>query len=100
LLGSDVRAELKRTLIVRSFSLSEGSKVLFECRYLFLQREVWPDDDDIFSVAIRIVASRDGGRGFLHFWKARLEGRDLGSAEFLREAQELVASGRNQDPPR
>lgn len=79
----------------RSLRIEKQGRTVFDVKYWFFQRQAWPDDGDIFSLAERIASSSDGGRGFLHVWKARAAGRDLESKEFLEELQELRS--RNND---
>jgi hypothetical protein len=76
----------------RSLRIKNQGRAVLEVKYWFFQREAWPDDGDIFSLAERIVSSDDGGRGLVHVWKARAAGRDLESKEFLAELEELRRS--------
>jgi hypothetical protein len=76
--------------VARRFRLTAAGKVLFEAPYWFWQSSEWPDDGDIFSLVSRIVESPETGRGFLSVWKARAEGRDIGSQDFLRELQNAL----------
>jgi hypothetical protein len=76
--------------LVRRFQLQRNGQTSFEGRYWFLQGQGWPDDGDIFSLVCRIVKSPNKARGFVHVWRAKSDGVDLGSAEFLRELQALV----------
>ena len=73
----------------RSLRIEEQGRTVREVKYWFFQREAWPDDGDIFSLAERIASSDDSGQGFIHVWKARAAGRDLESKEFLAELEEL-----------
>lgn len=75
--------------LARRLRIEEQGQTVLEAKYWFFQREAWPDDGDIFSLAERIASSKDSGQGFLHVWKARAAGRDLESKEFLAELEEL-----------
>lgn len=97
LTGPGVLARLERRSLglARDFTLSRNGQVLLNRTYWFLSASAWPDDGDIFSLACRITAAKDGARGFVAVWRARSEGRDLTSKAFIDELRALA----EQPPP-
>lgn len=82
--------EIKRTApapFVKRFSISRRGQVLLSLVYFYVDHQVWPDNGDIFTLIERTAATPSAHEGFAYIWRAKKDGRDITSKEFLEELE-------------
>ena len=82
--------EVKRAApapFVKRFSISRRGQVLLSLVYFYVDHKVWPDNGDIFTLIERAAATPSAHEGFAYIWRAKKDGRDITSKEFLEELE-------------